>query len=57
MGLMQDSINQNFPNDYKIMGIDVEIDLTGFISQREVYTYLEWMGNIGGLTEAFLRIG
>lgn len=57
MGVMGISISDNYPSDYKFMGIDIVIDSTGYISQREVYTYLEWLGNIGGLTEAFKQIG
>lgn len=51
------SIYDDFPTNFKYMGVDIEIDLTGYISQREVYTYLELMGNIGGLSECCILIG
>ena len=43
--------------DLTQISISYELDLNKYMIAREVYTVLDWLGDVGGLTEMLSRIG
>ena len=42
---------------YKFFSIDLYVSLDSIVTERETYSLLEWLGDIGGLVDAFRYLG
>ena len=42
---------------YKFVSFDIYVTLDALVTERESYSLLEWLGDIGGLLDALQYIG
>ena len=42
---------------YKFVSVEIDLDMRKLVITRQTYDLLSWLGDIGGLTDAFLLIG
>jgi len=57
IGQLQPSAYNRYPHEYKITGMEIQFSYDKINHNRETYTFLEFLGDLGGLVDALLTIG